>query len=356
MSHEPEHHDGDQHPESEYGARLDEGWQHLEGGALVEAERAARAALSLDEEDGKDDEGAEALTLLGAIATERGEAEEALGHFERAIELGPDSIDPYLHAAALQLFALDDPDAALELAEQALELAEEEDEYLDALLLKVEAQIALGDEDDARETLAELPPTPLPDAALHGRAGLAFLGLGDLDDAERHLRSALELDPQFTDALHALGLVYEGRGDTKRTVETFQKVRAADLAEPPPPWGLSRERFEEVAEAAHAGLPERIIKLLANVPILVSDCPDAELVAEGADPRMLGLFAGQPFPEQSHVGGAPHLECIHLYQRNIERQCHSADEVEDEVRVTLLHETGHFFGLDEDDLEAMGLD
>ena len=45
-----------------------------------------------------------------------------------------------------------------------------------------------------------------------------------------------------------------------------------------------------------------------------------------------------------------------LYQRNIERVARSMAEVEAEIRTTLLHETGHFFGLDEEDLAEMGLD
>mgnify|MGYP001602101261 FL=1 len=63
-----------------------------------------------------------------------------------------------------------------------------------------------------------------------------------------------------------------------------------------------------------------------------------------------------PYPEKSSVTGAiPHLDAIHLYQRNIERVCRSRDEVASEIRTTVLHETGHFFGLSEEDLEEMGL-
>jgi predicted Zn-dependent protease with MMP-like domain len=80
------------------------------------------------------------------------------------------------------------------------------------------------------------------------------------------------------------------------------------------------------------------------------------VVADGFDPRGLGLFAGVPFPEQSSMGAPPHLEAVFLYQRNIERVARSTAEVEAEIRTTLLHETGHFFGLDEEDLAEMGLD
>ena len=71
---------------------------------------------------------------------------------------------------------------------------------------------------------------------------------------------------------------------------------------------------------------------------------------------MMGFFSGVPYPEKSNVAGAvPHLDCVFLYKRNIERVAQSPEEVRHEIRITLLHETGHFFALDEADLEALGL-
>jgi predicted Zn-dependent protease with MMP-like domain len=56
------------------------------------------------------------------------------------------------------------------------------------------------------------------------------------------------------------------------------------------------------------------------------------------------------------VGGQPGLTQIVLFRRNIERIAGSPEELRDEVRKTLLHETGHFFGMDEAALEGVGLD
>ena len=138
--------------------------------------------------------------------------------------------------------------------------------------------------------------------------------------------------------------------DKKRTLPS-QKQKFA-----PPPWALAEDAFEKIAEHALAELPERILTLLANVPILVSDVPSLEIVAEGNDPRMMGFFSGVPYPEKTMIGGPPpHLDCIFLYQRNIERATRTHGEMLDEIRKTLLHETGHFFGLSEEDLEDIGL-
>jgi predicted Zn-dependent protease with MMP-like domain len=119
---------------------------------------------------------------------------------------------------------------------------------------------------------------------------------------------------------------------------------------------MSDEKLEQLAEAALEELPESARKLLANVPIVVEDYPSAELVAEGVDPRSLGLFAGTPFPEQPNLGAPPSLQQILLFRRNLEREAIDDNDFEEQIRITLLHETGHFFGMEESDLEDVGLD
>jgi predicted Zn-dependent protease with MMP-like domain/Tfp pilus assembly protein PilF len=333
-------------------AHLDRGWDMVQKGDLARAELSARHVIELDADS------PEGHTLLGAIAAGKGDTEEAIDHYTRATELDPEFVDPLLYAAEAWLQPPGDIEEALRLCDEALAVAEEEDEYLDALLLKAEVLLQKGDDDEARTLVTELPPpaTDLPDVHYHLRAGRIFLDLGDLEKAEGQFTRALAREPSLTDASHALAIVYEERGDLKKMVKTFLAVRTADLKEPAPPWGVTRERFEEIAEQSLAELPEKIRKLLENVPILVADYPAIELVAEGNDPRMMGFFSGVPYPEKSVLDAPPaHLDTVFLYQRNIERFARTAAEVEDEIRKTLLHETGHFFGLTEEELEAMGL-
>ena len=159
-------------------------------------------------------------------------------------------------------------------------------------------------------------------------------------------------------AQRLLGVLLVGVGLEVRLggVEQRGHVLRVDLEEPPPAWALSQDEFEAIAEAALAELPERIRAHLENVPILAADYPAVEIVAEGADPRMMGFFSGVPYPEKSNIAGAvPHLDCVFLYKRSIERASRTREEVTREVRTTLLHETGHFFGLSEEELEEMGL-
>ena len=327
---------------------MDRVWHLIEEGKLDEAEVEGKKALAADPE------APEGHTLLGMIAAQRNDIPGALAFYKKAAELDPEYIEPLLLAAELHM-ALDQPDEAVGLCELAIEAAEDEEDFLDALLLKVEAHLAQQDDEAAEEALAELPAVDLPDPSYHTRAGTAWIDLGDLDAAEKHLETALRLDAKFTDAIHALGVVYDERGETQKMVKAFLAVREEDLKREAPAWGVSKERFEEIATATLAELPAKIRDLLGNVPIHTSDYPAKEIVAEGNDPRMMGFFSGIPLPEKGSVGGAPSLDCVFLYQRNIERVCQTRAEVEEEIRTTIFHEAGHFFGLDEDELEKMGL-
>ena len=328
---------------------IERGWELLENGKIDEARKLADRAVIADAKS------PEAHTLVGAVANAEGDVEAAIESFERAMELDDGYLDPILLAA--ETYALDgDARQARELCERALDVAEEEDEYVDALLLKAEIELGDDDADAAQKTLEQLPPVELPTAALELRAGDTFLELEDHDRAAAHYERASKLEPQNADALYGLGLVAEARGEQAEMVSHFQRVRALDDKAKPLPWAVSEERMEELVVAALAELPERAQKLLENVPVMVEALPSEEVVADGFDPRGLGLFAGVPFPEQSSMGAPPHLEAVFLYQRNIERVARSTAEVEAEIRTTLLHETGHFFGLDEEDLAEMGLD
>ena len=329
--------------------QIERGWELLENGKIDEARKLADRAVIADAKS------PEAHTLVGAVANAEGDVDGALEAFERAMELDDDYLDPILLAA--ETYALEgDTKEALKLCERALDLSEEEDEYVDTLLLKAEIELGDGDAEAAEKTLAELPPVALPSAALELRAGDAFLEIDDHDRAAEHYGRAATLEPDNADAVYGLGLVAEARGEQAEMVTHFQRVCALDDKAAPLPWAVTEDRMEELVEAALAELPERAQKLLENVPVMVEALPSEEVVADGFDPRGLGLFAGIPFPEQSTLSGPPHLEAVFLYQRNIERVARSTAEVEAEIRTTLLHETGHFFGLDEEDLAELGLD
>lgn len=268
------------------------------------------------------------------------------------------SVRFFLDAAELQLYALDDPGAAIESCQRALDLASDDDELIEGVLLEAESYLVLGDSDDlVRELLAELEACSIDDPNALCRAGDQYAIMGDLEQAARYFSDAVALDDGFAEAHHGLGLVYEVQGRTDEQVQAWLRVREIDMTEPRPEWQLSDEAIEEVVDSALSELPDDVRALLGNVPMFIEDAPDEQLIRDGMDPRLLGLFSGQPLPHQSHIvdGQQPTLERIQLFSRNLERASVGPRQFRDELRITVLHETAHFFGLDDHELHAIGL-
>lgn len=102
-------------------------------------------------------------------------------------------------------------------------------------------------------------------------------------------------------------------------------------------------------------LPEELKAAARQVPVCFEAWPSEELVADGLDPGILGLFVGAPRHEHAHDPGPPPQ--IILYLENIREESEEAGTgFAEEVRRTYLHELGHYLGLDEDALAARDLD
>jgi len=112
---------------------------------------------------------------------------------------------------------------------------------------------------------------------------------------------------------------------------------------------MEHRKFEELVAQAIDGLPVAFREKLTNVAIIVEDSPPEEPDSGGL---LLGLFHGIPRTEKSVFSSSP-PDRIFLYQRNIEAVCRSETEVRRQIRATLLHEVGHYFGLSEDELHKV---
>jgi predicted Zn-dependent protease with MMP-like domain len=108
--------------------------------------------------------------------------------------------------------------------------------------------------------------------------------------------------------------------------------------------------------AAQRRLPPEIRPLARDVPVHYERLPHSDLLAEGFEPDILGLFTGNPHgTEFSHDTPAPPQ--ILLYLENLWDFAEEDVAIfREEVRVTYLHELGHYLGWDEDELTARGLD
>jgi predicted Zn-dependent protease with MMP-like domain len=106
--------------------------------------------------------------------------------------------------------------------------------------------------------------------------------------------------------------------------------------------------FEDHVRAALDELPPDLAAALENVAVVVED-------EHPEDPDLLGLYHGVPLPERGDVAGLL-PDKISIYRVPLEESFPDQDELRDEIRITVLHELGHYFGLDEDAIAALGYD
>jgi predicted Zn-dependent protease with MMP-like domain len=124
---------------------------------------------------------------------------------------------------------------------------------------------------------------------------------------------------------------------------------------------MERERFVEVVREVVEHLPELFRKRIENVAVLVEDYPAAQHPRPRAPrprsgaPRelLLGLFVGVPRTEKSVFHSPAGPDHIVLYQKNIEAICRTEAEVREQIRRTVLHELGHYFGMTEEQLRGL---
>ena len=110
----------------------------------------------------------------------------------------------------------------------------------------------------------------------------------------------------------------------------------------------------DTVTATQRDLPAAIQPLAAAVPIHFEELPPAHLQEEGFEPDILGLFSGEPHGETSDN---PLPAQIHLFLGNIWDYAEGDPDIfKDEVRLTYLHELGHYLGWDEDQVADRGLE
>lgn len=122
---------------------------------------------------------------------------------------------------------------------------------------------------------------------------------------------------------------------------------------------MTDQRFEELVARALSLLPLEFERHMDNVSVVIRDRPGRELLASlGADPddpddTLFGLYEGIPLTERRH-DDLLLPDQITIFRDPLLEFCQSEDEVVDEVRITVLHEIGHFFGMDEERLDELG--
>jgi predicted Zn-dependent protease with MMP-like domain len=123
------------------------------------------------------------------------------------------------------------------------------------------------------------------------------------------------------------------------------------------PYHVSKAHFATLVERALAGLPAPFSRVLDEVPVEIRDRPTRrELRQLGLedDQLLLGVYHGRPLTERSVEDSGRLPDVIYVFQEDVELCCESEADLIREVRTTVLHEIGHHFGLDEDELDKLG--
>jgi predicted Zn-dependent protease with MMP-like domain len=115
------------------------------------------------------------------------------------------------------------------------------------------------------------------------------------------------------------------------------------------PVDIAPDDFDRLVESALDALPDEVAQLVSNVVVQVADDAPAH------DPHLLGIYEGVALTERAanHSGMLP--DRILVFRRPLCEMCDSLDELRDEVRITVVHEVAHHFGIGEERLHALGL-
>ncbi|KHK99424.1 hypothetical protein LK09_01815 [Microbacterium mangrovi] len=111
---------------------------------------------------------------------------------------------------------------------------------------------------------------------------------------------------------------------------------------------ISDDDFERMVSEVFDALPDDMVRGLENVGIVVENQP------AGQWPRLYGLYRGHPLTKRGVYGFGELPDRITLYKNNMQEHSADLDALRTRVRITLVHEIGHYFGLDDARLQELG--
>ena len=120
---------------------------------------------------------------------------------------------------------------------------------------------------------------------------------------------------------------------------------------------LSQKEFDKAVRRAFDRIPEEIREHLENVIITVRKRPSREMLNElgmTPDDPPLGLYQGVSLMEHSIFAPPIYPDTIFIFQEPLEQMCHTLEELEQEIEITVVHEVAHFLGIDDHRLAELG--
>jgi len=334
---------------------LDQAMEATQGGHTDEA------MAWLDEALKENPNGAEAHNQRGEILWDDGRVDDALYEFELATLADPKFATAHLNRAELLIEELGDYEESARLCDRLLAGAGELprlDKGFEAEIHYLKSKACFYQEDlDGALFLVRRAIQCGGDLGISlAFEGQILLELGQFEEAHRRLDRAVALDPESAHALYHHALVLERLGRDGDAEDAFARADALDPKHYPKPVRLADDVFEAAAREAIDELPRSIREYVEHVPVLIEDFPPPELVrAENVSPQILGLFMGVPRTEAGVNDGGTDIDRVVLFKRNLEKACRDEDELIEQIQITVKHEIGHYLGLDEGDLDRLGL-
>ncbi len=348
---------------------LDQAMEASHGGRIDEAMAWLEEALKVHPA------GAEAYNGRGELLWDEGRVDEALYEFQRAIAADPKFSAAHLNRIEILVEELGDFELALECCDEllgGLPALPRLDRSLQGELyyLKAKAFFYVDDLEAAVFLIRRAVKAGGEMSTYMAFEGHLLFEMGRYEDARRVLERALSMENDSPHFAYSLGLILEriAQGHDKRTPSgevavaaaasdaAFARANALDPSQFPLPVEVSEDFFQEATAEALDNLPRSVREYMGDVPVTVDDFPDPELVTvERVSPQILGLFRGVPRTQAAATEQLPDLDQIVLFKRNLEKICRDREELIDQIQITLRHEVGHYLGLDEYDLERLGL-
>lgn len=318
--------------------------------------------------------GAEAHNGRGEILWDEGRADEALYEFERAIAADAKFSAAYLNRIELLIEDMGESELALEACDQLLAGTAELprlDRALQAELyyLKAKALFFVDDLEGAVFLVRRAIKSAGDQPAYFAFEGHVLFELGQYEEARRIFERAAAIEPDSAHIVYSLALVLErvldeGGAASAEEAEAmnqaaqlaFERANALDPGQFPMPASITEDDFERATAEALNNLPRSVQEYIANVPVLVEPYPSRDLVqSERLSPQILGLFMGIPRTQAAMTEQVPDIDRVLLFKKNLEKICRDREELIDQIQITVRHEIGHYLGLDEDDLDRLGL-
>jgi predicted Zn-dependent protease with MMP-like domain len=119
---------------------------------------------------------------------------------------------------------------------------------------------------------------------------------------------------------------------------------------------LSRKAFERLVAEALRTIPARFQEAITNVAVIVEDEPSPELLDEmdiAPEDTLYGLYQGTPLTERTWTDSTRLPDRVTIFQRPIEDDAETRDDIVWMIGETVIHEFGHYFGLSEEEIEAI---